>query len=40
MSKMILETPYGTRDFLPKSAAAKRAVEQKIQKTDLNSFNR
>ena len=30
MSKQILETPYGTRDFLPKSAAAKRAVEQKI----------
>lgn len=26
----ILETPYGTRDFLPAEAAAKRAVEQKI----------
>lgn len=26
----LLETPYGTRDFLPLEAAAKRAVEQKI----------
>ncbi len=26
----ILETPYGTRDFLPAEAAIKRAVEQKI----------
>ena len=26
----LLETPYGTRDFLPTEAAAKRAVEQKI----------
>ena len=30
MSKRILETPYGTRDFLPKSAASKRAIEHKI----------
>lgn len=28
----LLETPYGTRDFLPKEAATKRAVEQKIFK--------
>ena len=28
----LLETPYGTRDFLPKEAAVKRAVEQKIFK--------
>ena len=28
----LLETPYGTRDFLPAEAAAKRAVEQKIFK--------
>ncbi len=28
----LLETPYGTRDFLPKEAAAKRAVEEKIFK--------
>ena len=26
----LLETPYGTQDFLPKEAAAKRVVEQKI----------
>lgn len=26
----LLETPYGTQDFLPKEAAAKRAIEQKI----------
>ena len=26
----LLETPYGTRDFLPKEAAEKRAVEGKI----------
>lgn len=26
----LLETPYGTRDFLPKEAAAKRITEQKI----------
>ncbi len=29
MSK-ILETPYGTRDFLPREAAAKRAIENKL----------
>lgn len=28
----ILETPYGTRDFLPKEAAAKRAIENKLAK--------
>ena len=28
----LLETPYGTRDFLPREAAVKRAVEQKIFK--------
>ena len=28
----ILETPYGTRDFLPKEAAAKRAIENRIAK--------
>lgn len=28
--KGLLETPYGTRDFLPAEAAAKRAIEQKI----------
>ena len=28
----LLETPYGTRDFLPSEAAAKREVEQKIFK--------
>ena len=28
----LLETPYGTRDFLPNEAAAKRAVEDKIFK--------
>ena len=26
----LLETPYGTQDFLPVAAAAKRAIEQKI----------
>ena len=26
----LLETPYGTQDFLPNEAAAKRAIEQKI----------
>ena len=26
----LLETPYGTQDFLPREAATKRAVEQKI----------
>ena len=26
----LLETPYGTRDFLPAEAAAKRTIEQKI----------
>lgn len=26
----LLETPYGTRDFLPSEAAAKRTIEQKI----------
>ena len=26
----LLETPYGTQDFLPEEAAAKRAIEQKI----------
>ena len=31
MSK-ILETPYGTRDFLPREAAAKRATENKLTK--------
>ena len=30
MSRQILETPYGTNDFLPKEAAAKRAIEQEI----------
>ena len=30
MTKTILETPYGTRDFLPRSAATKRSVEKKI----------
>ena len=33
---MILETPYGTRDFLPRSAANKRAVEHRI----MQLFNR
>lgn len=28
----ILETPYGTRDFLPKEAAAKRAIENRLAK--------
>ncbi len=28
----ILETPYGTRDFLPNEAAAKRAIENKLAK--------
>lgn len=28
----ILETPYGTRDFLPKEAASKRAIEQRLAK--------
>ena len=28
----ILETPYGTRDFLPKEAADKRTVEQRLAK--------
>ena len=31
MSK-ILETPYGTRDFLPREAAAKRTIENKLAK--------
>ena len=26
----LLETPYGTRDFLPSEAAAKRTIEQRI----------
>ena len=30
MSKQILETPYGTHDFLPKESAAKRTIEQNI----------
>ena len=30
MSRQILETPYGTRDFLPKEAAIKRSIEQRI----------
>ena len=30
MSKQILETPYGTQDFLPKEASIKRSIEQKI----------
>ena len=29
-NQMVLEIPYGTRDFLPKEAAAKRLVEQKL----------
>ena len=28
--KQIIETPYGTRDFLPKESAIKRSIEQKI----------
>lgn len=28
----ILETPYGTRDFLPKEAAAKRLIENRLAK--------
>ncbi|MBQ9479915.1 MAG: ATP phosphoribosyltransferase regulatory subunit [Selenomonadaceae bacterium] len=36
LTKTILETPYGTRDFLPRSAANKRSVEQKI----MQLFNR
>ena len=28
----ILETPYGTRDFLPREAAAKRTIENKLAK--------
>ena len=28
----ILETPYGTRDFLPREAAAKRAIENRLAK--------
>lgn len=28
----ILETPYGTRDFLPQEAAAKRVIEQRLIK--------
>ena len=32
MTKQILETPYGTQDFLPKEAAVKRSIEQKIFK--------
>lgn len=28
----LLETPYGTRDFLPNEAASKRAVEQRLAK--------
>ncbi len=30
MNNQILETPYGTHDFLPRQAAEKRAIEQKI----------
>ncbi|MBR2180053.1 MAG: ATP phosphoribosyltransferase regulatory subunit [Selenomonadaceae bacterium] len=30
MSKQILEIPYGTQDLLPKEAAVKRSIEQKI----------
>ncbi|MBQ7704914.1 MAG: ATP phosphoribosyltransferase regulatory subunit, partial [Selenomonadaceae bacterium] len=29
---VLLETPYGTRDFLPREAAAKRAIENKLAK--------
>lgn len=36
MTKTILEVPYGTRDFLPRSAANKRAVERRI----MELFNR
>ena len=28
----ILETPFGTRDFLPKEAAAKRLIETRLAK--------
>ena len=30
MTKQILETPYGTHDFLPREATIKREIEQKI----------
>ena len=30
LNNQILETPYGTHDFLPRQAAEKRAIEQKI----------
>lgn len=30
MTKQILETPYGTHDFLPEQAYSKRVIEQKI----------
>ena len=30
MSRQILETPYGTQDLLPKEAAVKRSIEQRI----------
>ena len=29
---VLLETPYGTRDFLPREAAAKRAIENRLAK--------
>lgn len=32
----ILETPYGTRDFLPKEAAAKRLIENRLAKLFLS----
>ena len=28
--ELVLEIPYGTRDFLPREAAAKRAIEAAI----------
>ena len=30
---MLLEIPYGTRDFLPKDAKIKRNIELKLAKT-------
>lgn len=30
---LVLEIPYGTRDFLPREAAEKRAIEEKIAET-------
>ena len=37
---LVLEIPYGTRDFLPREAAEKRAIEGKIAETRFENYHR